>query len=187
MSPEPDEVSAAQEAAPIDEPVRVLVPSQLGNLGVEFRHTAISRIVFAPTGKEKKLFFPLSDYEDSDFLDEVFGRISEFFAGARKLLELEYDLAPSGLDSFARRVLKEVSRTPYGKTRTYKDVAEAAGRPEAYRQVLSIVEKNPLPILIACHRIVPTKSGIGNYVGGVARKRWLLRMERDTIAAAAAG
>jgi len=184
MSPEPDEVSAAQEAAAI-EPVRVLVPSQLGNLGVEFHHTAISRIVFAPTGKEKKLFYPLSDYEDSEFLDEVFGRLSEFFAGARKLLELEYDLAPSGLDSFARRVLKEVSRTPYGKTRTYKDVAEAAGRPEAYRQVLSIVEKNPLPILIACHRIVPSKSGIGNYVGGVARKRWLLRMERETLTAAA--
>lgn len=76
MSPEPDEFSAASEAATI-EPVRVLVPSQLGNLGVEFQHTAISRVVFAPTGKEKQLFFPLSDYEDSDFLDEVFGRISD--------------------------------------------------------------------------------------------------------------
>jgi len=185
MPSEPVESPGAQAAA-APEPVRVLVPSQLGNLGVEFHHTAITRVVFAPTGREKRLFYPLSDYEDSEFLDEVFGRISEFLAAARRNLELEYDLGPSGLDSFGRRVLKEVSRTPYGKTRTYKEVAEAAGRPDAYRQVMAIVEKNPLPILIPCHRVVPTKSGLGGYVGGVARKRWLLKMEREAAAAPSA-
>ncbi len=77
-------------------------------------------------------------------------------------------------------MLKEVARTPYGKTRTYKEIADAAGRPEAYRQVLSIVEKNPLPILIPCHRIMPSKQGLGGYVGGAARKRWLLKMERES-------
>jgi methylated-DNA-[protein]-cysteine S-methyltransferase len=177
MSLEQVETPAAPVLTPV-EPIRVLVPSQLGPLGVEFHHTAITRVVFGPAGREKRLFFALSEFEDSEFLDEVFGRISEYFAGARRSLDLEYDLGPSGLDSFARRVLKEVARTPYGKTRTYKEIADAAGRPEAYRQALSIVEKNPLPVLIPCHRIIPSKQGLGGYVGGPARKRWLLRMER---------
>ena len=179
MSVEQVEASGAM-ALPPAEPVRVMVPSQLGPLAVDLHHVAISRVLFAPGAKERKLYHPLADFEDSDFLDEVFGRISEFFAGARRTLDLEYDLGPSGLDAFARRVLKEVARTSYGKTRTYKEIAEATGRPEAYRQVLSIVEKNPIPILIPCHRIIPSKQGLGGYVGGTARKRWLLRMERES-------
>lgn len=175
-------VSGSAEPAPQVEPVRVLVPSRLGNLGVEFVHTAITRIVIAPAGREKRLFFPLSDYEDSEFLDEVFGRLSEYLAGARRNLELEYDLGPSGLDGFARRVLKETSRTPYGRTRTYKEIADASGRSDAYRQVVAILEKNPLPLIVPCHRILPSKQGLGGYVGGAARKRWLLRLERDNAA-----
>lgn len=149
---------------------------------MEFVHTAITRIVIAPAGREKRLFFPLSDYEDSDFLDEVFGRLAEYLAGARRNLELEYDLGPSGLDGFARRVLKETSRTPYGRTRTYKEIADASGRPDAYRLVMAILEKNPLPLIVPCHRILPSKQGLGGYVGGAARKRWLLRLERDNAA-----
>jgi len=162
------------------EPVRVLVPSRVGALGFEFRHTAISRVVVAPSGSERRIFHPLSAFEDSDFLDEVFGRVSEYLAGARRSLDLEYDLGYAELDGFARRVLKETGRAPYGRTRTYKEIAEAAGRPEAYRLVMAILEKNPLPLLVPCHRIVPSKAGIGTWVGGAARKRWLLRMEQES-------
>lgn len=161
------------------EPIRVLVPSRLGNLGVEFVHTAITRLVFAPTGKERTLFFPFADYEDSEFLDEVFGRISEYLAGVRRILELEYDLTRTGLDGFARRVLRETARTPYGRTRNYKEIAEASGRPDSYRQVVSILERNPLPLLIPCHRILPSRQGVGGYVGGPARKKALLKLERE--------
>ncbi len=174
--------SGSVAPAPAVEPVRVIVPSRLGNLGVEFVHTSISRVLIAPAGRDKKLYFPLADYEESDFLDEVFGRISEFLAGARRTLDLDYDLGPSGLDLFARRVLKEAARTPYGRTRTYKEVADASGRPEAYRQVMAILEKNPVPLLVPCHRILPSKQGLGGYVGGAVRKRWLLRLERDSAA-----
>ena len=160
----------------------MLVPSQIGTLGVEFYGLAIGRLIVGPSGRQKKPFHPLSAFEDSDFLDEVFGRISEYLSGARRTLELEFDLAPSGVDSFARRVLHEAARTPYGKTRTYKEIADAAGRPEAYRQVLSILLDNPLPLLVPCHRIIPTKEGIGGWVGGAARKRWLLKLEREAAA-----
>jgi O-6-methylguanine DNA methyltransferase len=181
----PSEQVEAKEAASLPEhvePVRVLVPSQIGNLGVEFYGLAIGRILIAPSAPKLKLFHPLSAFEDSEFLDEVFGRLSEYFAGARRALELDFDLGPSGVDAFSRRVLKEAQRTPYGKTRTYKEIADAAGRPEAYRQVLSILLDNPIPLIIPCHRIIPTREGLGNWVAGAARKRWLLRMERESSA-----
>lgn len=180
-----EQVEAAKEAAALPvpvEPVRVLVPSQIGTLGVEFYGLTIGRILIAPSGAIARRFHPLSAFEDSEFLDEVFGRLSEYFSGARRALELEFDLTPSGVDSFSRRVLKEALRTPYGKTRTYKDIADASGRPEAYRQVLSILLDNPIPLLIPCHRIIPTKEGTGGWVGGASRKRWLLRMEREGAA-----
>ena len=183
MASEPVEAVPVPAAPVLPEPVRVLVPSQIGALAVEFYGLAIGRLIVAPTAKRKKLFHPLAAFDDSDFLDEVFGRISEYLSGARRTLELEYDLTPSGIDSFARRVLKESSRIPYGKTRNYKEIAEAAGRPDAYRQVLSILLDNPLPLLIPCHRVIPTRQGIGGWVGGASRKRWLLKLERDTVAA----
>ena len=186
MPTQPVEAIPAAEAPTLPEPVRVLVPSQIGPLGVEFYGLVIGRLLIAPDARERKKFHPLSAFEDSDFLDEVFGRISEYFAGARRTLDLEYDPGPSGADAFVRRVLRETARTPYGKTRTYKEIAEAAGRPEAYRQVLSILLANPLPLLVPCHRIIPTKEGIGSWVGGAAKKRWLLRVEREAAANSAA-
>jgi methylated-DNA-[protein]-cysteine S-methyltransferase len=182
MSSEQVEAKEAPSLPVTVEPVRVLVPSQIGQLGVEFYGLVIGRILIAPGAAATRNFHPLSAFEDSEFLDEVFGRLSEYFAGARRALELDFDLGPSGVDSFSRRVLKEALRTPYGKTRTYKDIADASGRPEAYRQVLSILLDNPLPLIIPCHRIIPTKEGTGNWVGGASRKRWLLRMERESAA-----
>ncbi len=170
--------ATSEVVAPAVDPVRVLVPSRLGPLGVEFRKTVISRIVVAPTGKLRKLFFPFSEFEESEFLDEVFGRLSEFLAGARRTPDLLFEPDSPELDGFARRVLKETSKTPYGKTRTYKEVADASGRPDAYRLVVAILEKNPVPLLVPCHRIVPSRQGIGGWVGGAVRKRWLLRLEQ---------
>ncbi len=175
-------VPATEVVPSPEEPIRVLVPSRIGPLGVEFQRTAIARVVISPSGSARKLFFPLADYEPSEFLDEVFGRLSEYLAGARRSPDLEYELSAPELDSFARRVLKETTRIPYGKTRTFKEIAEAAGRPEAYRQVAAILERNPLPLLLPCHRVVPGKQGIGGWVGGPSRKRWLLRLEQELVA-----
>lgn len=169
-------------AAAPPEPIRVLVPSRIGNLGVEFFGSAIRRILVVPSGSAKRLFFPLADYETSDFLDEVFGRLSEYLAGARRSPDLEYDLSAPELDAFGRRVLKETAKIPYGKTRTYKEIAEASGRPEAYRQVAALLDRNPLPLVVPCHRVVPGKQGIGAWVGGAAKKKWLLKLEQEQAA-----
>ncbi len=167
--------AAAQEGQA--EPLRVLVPSPLGPLGIELTGAAISRLLIDPGREAKAAFTPFHKLRGSDLLDELFGRLSEYFAGARRRLEIEFDLAASGLDGFAKRVLKETAKTPYGKTRTYRSLADAAGRPDSYRQVLSILLENPIPILIPCHRVVTSRSGIGSYIGGGDRKKWLLDLE----------
>lgn len=169
-------LEAPASPAVVPETVRVLVGSPLGPLGIELYGEAVSRVVYGPAGRDRRLFEPLGRAKRSDTLDEILGRISEYFAGVRKNPGVEFHLGPSGLDAFARRVLRETCRVPYGKTRTYQVIAEAAGRPDAYRQALSILQINPIPILIPCHRVV-SKSGIGSYIGGTKRKRWLLRHE----------
>jgi methylated-DNA-[protein]-cysteine S-methyltransferase len=179
------DVAGLQAAVPPPpERMRVLMPSALGPLGVELLGVAVSRIVISPAARERKVFIPLAKLKRSDFLDEVFGRLSEYLAGARKQLEIEHDLTSSGLDSFARRVLKETMKVPYGRTKTYQYIAEASGRPEAYRQVLAILQENPIPLLVPCHRIVTNRSGIGSWIGGTRKKRWLLRLEEQAAATA---
>ncbi|HWM92367.1 MAG TPA: methylated-DNA--[protein]-cysteine S-methyltransferase [Thermoanaerobaculia bacterium] len=153
------------------------MPSPIGPLGLELQGTVVTRLRIDPAGDDRARFKPLHKLAGSDTLDEIFGRLSEYFAGARRKTEIDFDLTPCGLDNLARRVLKETCKIPYGRTRTYQGIAEAVGRPEAYRQVLSILLENPIPILIPCHRVVTHKGGSGSYIGGADRKRWLLAME----------
>lgn len=176
--PEPSDAGAPDPAV---EKLRVLLPSPIGDLGVELSDQALTRVLIDPPEEERDGFVPFDEVESSDFLDEVFGRFSEYFAGARRSLDLEYDLAPANLSSFNRRVLKETAKIPYGRTRTYGLVAERAGRADGYRMVLAALVENPLPVVLPCHRVVTHKSGIGSYVGGQAKKRWLLQMEREAV------
>jgi O-6-methylguanine DNA methyltransferase len=167
-------------AVPLEaERVRVLLPSPIGPLGVELLGMTVTRLRIDPPEPERDSYTPFHQLDGSDLLDEVFGRLAEYFAGARRRLDLEFDLSASGLDVFARRVLKEAAKIPYAKTRTYRTIADASGRPDAYRQVLTILIDNPIPILIPCHRVVTSKSGIGSYIGGCDRKRWLLDLEQS--------
>jgi methylated-DNA-[protein]-cysteine S-methyltransferase len=164
--------------------MKVLMPSPIGPLGIEVTGWLLNRLIIAPA--EPAAFTPLHDVDGSDFLDEVFGRLSEYFAGARRQLDLEYELAPpaepqegqDAEDGFVRRVLAETCRIPYGKMWTFARLAEAAGRPHAEREVMAILLENTLPIVIPCHRVVYSRTSLGDYVGGAERKRWLLELER---------
>jgi methylated-DNA-[protein]-cysteine S-methyltransferase len=165
-----------ESAAP---PLRVLMPSPIGPLGVELTGTAVSSLRINPGEPERALFTPLHQIDGSDFLDEVFGRLSEYLAGARRKLDLAFDLGPCGLNGQSRRVLREAGKIPYGKTRTYGALAETIGAPDLGR-VLSILLANPIPILIPCHRVIEDRLTIGGYVGGIESKRWLLELEQDS-------
>jgi methylated-DNA-[protein]-cysteine S-methyltransferase len=176
IMPESQEGSLEPVLASAPQPLRVLMPSPLGPLGVELLGTAVVGLRIDPPKPDRAAYTPFHKIEGSDALDEIFGHLSEYFAGARRKLEVEYDLGPCGVSGLTKRVLKEAAKIPYGRTRSHQALAEALGRPEDYRQVASALLENPIPILIPCHRVVPAK-GLGSYIGGTDRKRWLLDME----------
>ncbi|HVT59044.1 MAG TPA: methylated-DNA--[protein]-cysteine S-methyltransferase [Thermoanaerobaculia bacterium] len=159
--------------------LRVLMPSPIGPLGVELRQTAVTRLIIDPVDPERSTFTPLHEIDGSDFLDEVFGRLAEYFAGARRKLEVEFNLTFCGRTGFARRVLKQTAKIPYGKTRTFQGIAEMTGRSGAQALVIQVLLENPIPIIIGCHRVVLGQSLPGGYVGGTERKLWLLQLESN--------
>jgi len=162
---------------------RLLIPSPIGVLGIELDGEILTYVVIVPKGRERRSFTAFSKVEQSEFLDEVLGRFSEYFAGARRNLNLDYNLDSWKLDGFSRRVLRQAARIRYGDRRTYQQIATSAGRPGAYRNVLAILIENPLPIVIPCHRVTTAKSGVGSYIGGSRKKEWLLKMERRELVA----
>lgn len=179
----------AERSTAISEPeepradaVRVLVPSPIGVLGLEFEGPLVTEVAIVPVGRHRASFTPFADLEGSEALDEILGRLSEYFAGARRDLDLQYDLGRyEDLDGFARRVLRQTAKIRYGDTKTYQQIATAAGRPGGYRNVLAVLQTNPLPIVIPCHRVVTAKSGAGSYVAAPSKKEWLLDLERKAL------
>lgn len=114
----------------------------------------------------------------SGLLDRARGQIQEYLAGTRREFDLPVDLA--GTD-FQRSVWDELMQIPYGKTISYKELARRIGRPEAVRAVGAAVGKNPLWVIVPCHRAVGAGGGLVGYAGGLWRKRWLLERERESL------
>lgn len=109
-------------------------------------------------------------------LDRARRELDEYFAGRRRDFDLALDLALAGT-GFARRVLESALRIPFGETKSYRDVAVAAGSPNAYRAAGNALGANPLPIVVPCHRVLASAGGLGGYTGGLDRKRLLLDIE----------
>jgi methylated-DNA-[protein]-cysteine S-methyltransferase len=109
-------------------------------------------------------------------LDGVRRELDEYFAGRRRAFELELDWRLVGT-GFARRVLEAAIAIPFGATRTYREVAGAAGSPNGYRAAGNALGANPMPIVVPCHRVLASGGGLGGYTGGLDRKRTLLCIE----------
>jgi methylated-DNA-[protein]-cysteine S-methyltransferase len=109
-------------------------------------------------------------------LDDVRRQLDEYFDGRRHDfgVQLDWRLARS---DFTRRVLEATARIPFGETRSYKDVAVAAGSPKAFRAAGGALGSNPIPIVVPCHRVLASGGTIGGYTGGIERKRLLLGIE----------
>jgi methylated-DNA-[protein]-cysteine S-methyltransferase len=106
---------------------------------------------------------------------EIASELNEYFSGRRNQFAVPLDF--SGLTPFSRAVLKATSHVPFGETRTYQDIAREIGNPGASRAVGNALNKNPIPLIVPCHRILPTGKGIGKYAGGVEAKQRLLTLE----------
>lgn len=103
--------------------------------------------------------------------------LGEYFAGRSRSFSACCDL--SGLPAFTREVLRVTSRIPYGEVRSYRWVAEQLGKPKASRAVGNALARNPIPIIIPCHRVVRSDGHLGGYALGLKWKRKLLQLEKS--------
>jgi methylated-DNA-[protein]-cysteine S-methyltransferase len=111
-------------------------------------------------------------------VDSVRRELDEYFEGRRRAFDLPLDLR--GREGFSREILERLARVPYGEVTTYKTLAVAAGNPRAARAVGTIMNRNPIPIVLPCHRVVGSNGSLVGYGGGLERKRLLLDLEAGT-------
>jgi len=107
--------------------------------------------------------------------DDVRRQLDDYFGGTRRDFELPIDWRL--LRGFRADVLRATSQIPFGSVISYRDVAAAAGSPNAYRAAGNALGSNPIPIVVPCHRVVHAGGGLGGYTGGLERKQFLLRLE----------
>lgn len=108
-------------------------------------------------------------------LERVAEELALYFRGARTTFSVPTAAAGTG---FQREVWAALATIPYGERRSYAWLAEAVGRPRAFRAVGGANGRNPLPIVVPCHRVVAADGTLGGYSGGIGIKRWLLDHER---------
>jgi methylated-DNA-[protein]-cysteine S-methyltransferase len=116
--------------------------------------------------------------EIPEILKDCVLQLDEYFNGKRKQFDLK--LNPQGTD-FQKRVWNELLLVPFGKTRTYLEHAKQLGDVKAIRAVASANGKNPIWIIISCHRIIGSDGSLTGYAGGIWRKKWLLEHENPSI------
>lgn len=107
--------------------------------------------------------------------DDAVRQLDEYFGGTRTAFDLPLDFRLA--TGFRREVISRLADIEYGRTASYADVAASVGSPRAVRAVGTACAKNPLPVVLPCHRVVRTDGGLGQYAGGVEAKQILLRLE----------
>lgn len=144
------------------------IKTPIGPLTLEADENAVTAIRFGAGGAQ----------DASPLLDAAEAQLREYFAGARRTFDLP--LAPHGT-AFQQRVWTALRTIPYGETRTYGELAAAIDSPNASRAVGMANHRNPLPIVIPCHRVIGANGTLTGYAGGVEIKRRLLALEGINI------
>ena len=135
---------------------------------------ALSLIAFS---RGPKSIAPETDWQPSDepFLSQAAAQLEEYFRGTRRQFDL--DLEPTGTP-FQLEVLDALANIPYGETRSYGEIAAQIGRPKAVRAVGAANGRNPLPVVLPCHRVIGADGSLTGFGGGLETKRYLLDLER---------
>ena len=156
------------------------MPTPLGILYLAGSETGLCRVDF--TAKSEKSFLKSIQSENktipiksSQPFKKIIKQLQEYFSGTRKKFDIPLDLSSGTI--FQQRVWKTLLTIPYGKTESYKSVAGQIKKPKATRAVGNANGKNPIPIIIPCHRVVSADGGLGGYSAGIHNKKKLLQLE----------
>jgi methylated-DNA-[protein]-cysteine S-methyltransferase len=114
--------------------------------------------------------------ESERILKQAVAELSEYFSGKRKQFDVSLDM---GGTVFQKKVWRQLGKIPYGKTVSYKEIASQVSQEKAVRAVGTANGKNPLCIIVPCHRVIAADGSLGGYSGGLERKTKLLALERS--------
>ena len=115
---------------------------------------------------------------DDRFTDLV-ARLRAYLTGKRVRFKTRFDLLEG--TAFHQKVWRGLRRIPYGQTRSYRSVAQSIGHPQSFRAVGGACGKNPIAVLIPCHRVIGADGKLGGFTGGLPLKRWLLQSETKKL------
>ena len=148
--------------------------SPVGELFLASTDRGLCRISYRVEGQEEELARLYGVRLLRLPLDDVRRELDEYFEGQRHEFDLPLDLRVA---PFHEAVLHELARVPYGRTETYGALAAKVGRPKAARAVGMVMNRNPIPIVLPCHRVVGANGSLTGYAGGLHVKRALLELE----------
>jgi methylated-DNA-[protein]-cysteine S-methyltransferase len=151
-----------------------VIESPLGELALAATERGLCRISYVVDGFDDEVAQVFGARVLRTPLDEVRRELDEYFAGSRRTFDLPLDLRVA---PFHGEVLTALADVPYGVTTTYGALAREAGHPKAARAVGTVMNRNPIPIVLPCHRVVGADGALTGYAGGLDRKRLLLRLE----------
>ena len=152
-----------------------LMPSPLGELEITANSKAIISILFADRLEEQNV----ESLAQSSSLTELCAQqLNEYFSEHRTVFELP--LEPVGTE-FQQKVWRALEEIPFGETCSYADIANAINRPKAVRAVGAANGRNPLTIVVPCHRVIGKDGSLTGYAGGMDRKSWLLNLEQPSL------
>ena len=158
------------------------VPSPLGEIVLASDGDALSGAWFDGQRHQPPIGSAWQRRPDLPLLRHAAAELAEYFAGERIVFSVP--LAPVGTP-VQRDVWRAIASVPYGETIAYCELAARAGRPKSIRAAGAATGRNPLSIIVPCHRIVGADGALTGYAGGLARKRALLALEHAAIGAAA--
>jgi len=151
-----------------------IIPSPVGDLLLATDGTALTGLYFAGRDHIPAVSKQWTRNPRHPVLQQTAKQLKEYFAGKRTKFSLP--LRPSGTN-FQEKVWQEIARIPYGETITYTDLAKRAGAPLAIRAAGTSTGRNPLSIIIPCHRVVGKNGSLTGFAGGLGKKRHLLELE----------
>ena len=142
--------------------------SKIGKITIFEKDNCITKIVL----NDSKSY---NEY-NSPIIQETIEQIEQYFTGKRKVIDVPVTYSGS---AFKKAVLSQIRSIEYGQTSSYKELAMAAGYPDANRAVGTACKTNPLPLIIPCHRVIRSDWSLGEFVGGKEMKKTLIELEKS--------